>query len=292
MIWLWMVTLLWAFSFGLIKTELRGVDPTFLAAVRLGLAALALAPFLRLRALGGREGALWVVLGMVQFGGMYLFLFRALALEGVAAYEVALFTALTPLYVAMLCDVVERRFRWPFWLGAAVAVAGVWVIQFQPGRDWSWGWGFLLVQGANGCFAAGQVAYRYLLRGRPGRIDGDGFALAYLGAFALTFLWWTAAGERDAVPITVHQWGVILYLGLVASGFGFYAWNRGAREVGSPGTLAVMNNGYIPLAVLVSVLIFDETARLWPLLAGTTLILGAVAWTEWWHWRRSTNKHF
>jgi drug/metabolite transporter (DMT)-like permease len=288
MAWLWIVTALWAFSFGLIKTELRGVDPTFLAAARLGLAALALAPFLRVRVLGGRESLVWILLGMVQFGGMYLFLFRAF--DYAAGYEVALFTALTPLYVAILCDLVERRFRWPFWLGAAVAVAGVLVIQFQPGREWSWGIGFLLVQGANGCFAAGQVAYRYLLRRRPGRMDGDGFALAYLSAFALTFVLWALAGGEGALPATTRQWGVILYLGLIASGFGFYAWNRGAREVGSPGTLAVMNNGYIPLAVLVSVWVFGEEARLWPLLAGACLIVGAVGWTEWWHWRGPSKK--
>jgi drug/metabolite transporter (DMT)-like permease len=50
----------------------------------------------------------------------------------------------------------------------------------------------------------------------------------------------------------------LLYLGLIASGLGFFLWNRGATRVDA-GTLAVMNNAKIPLAVACSLLFFGES---------------------------------
>ena len=44
-----LVSLLWAFSFSLIKRHLGGLDSSFVAAVRLGLALLVFLPFVRLR---------------------------------------------------------------------------------------------------------------------------------------------------------------------------------------------------------------------------------------------------
>ncbi|MBD3220687.1 EamA family transporter, partial [bacterium] len=50
MFWLVLASLLWAFSFGLIKRFLPGLDPWWVATVRLLLATLAFAPWLvRLR---------------------------------------------------------------------------------------------------------------------------------------------------------------------------------------------------------------------------------------------------
>jgi len=44
-----------------------------------------------------------------------------------------------------------------------------------------------------------------------------------------------------------------------AAGLGFFLWNRGATKV-SAGVLAVMNNGYMPIAVLAGVLLYNESA--------------------------------
>ncbi|MBN2235355.1 MAG: EamA family transporter, partial [Opitutales bacterium] len=70
MIWLWIPTLLWAFSFGIIKHFLQGIDPVELAFVRLGLASLVFVPFLG----RGRDWGIrlrYLLLGLVQFGLMY-----------------------------------------------------------------------------------------------------------------------------------------------------------------------------------------------------------------------------
>jgi drug/metabolite transporter (DMT)-like permease len=56
---------------------------------------------------------------------------------------------------------------------------------------------------------------------------------------------------------------------------GFFLWNIGSSQV-SAGTLAVMNNLKVPLAVIVSLLCFGERADLLRLGAGGGAILLAL----------------
>ncbi len=68
---------------------------------------------------------------------------------------------------------------------------------------------------------------------------------------------------------------VLLYLGLLASGVGFFLWNVGATRVSS-GVLAVFNNAKIPLAVVVSLLVFHEQTDLVRLAIGGGIMLLAL----------------
>jgi drug/metabolite transporter (DMT)-like permease len=66
----------------------------------------------------------------------------------------------------------------------------------------------------------------------------------------------------------------------VASGLGFFLWNKGA-SVSNPGTLAAFNNAVVPLAVLFSLFLFGEadsldTESLARLIVGAGLIGTAV----------------
>ena len=63
---------------------------------------------------------------------------------------------------------------------------------------------------------------------------------------------------------------------MLASGVGFFLWNVGATRVRS-GTLAVMNNAKVPLAVVVSLAFFGEQAPL-PWLAASLLTMGVAVW--------------
>jgi drug/metabolite transporter (DMT)-like permease len=53
------------------------------------------------------------------------------------------------------------------------------------------------------------------------------------------------------------QVATILYLGLIPSGVAFFLWNAGARRT-SDGTVAVLNNVKVPLAILVSWVVFES----------------------------------
>jgi len=134
--------------------------------------------------------------------------------------------------------------------------------------------GLLLVQASNFCFAAGQVWYRRLRRIAPDLRDRDIFALPYLGGCALALA--VTAGRDISVDLRTPQLLTLLYLGAIASGLGFFLWNYGAARV-SAGTLAVMNNAKVPLAVAVSLVVFGEQTDL-AALAGSLAVMGAALW--------------
>ena len=82
------------------------------------------------------------------------------------------------------------------------------------------------------------------------------------------------------MEINSDQWKSILYLGFVASGIGFFLWNKGAT-LSNPGTLAAFNNAVVPLAVICSLFLFGEIRNiedgaLLKLATGAIFIFGAV----------------
>src|SRR5688500_12180456 len=116
------VSLIWAFSFGLIKRYLVGVDSTFVATARLGLAMVVFLPFLRLRGVAWKTMFSLAAIGVVQFGLMYLAYIESFRF--LKAYEAALFTITTPIFVTLFADALDRTLR-PRALGAAaLAVVG------------------------------------------------------------------------------------------------------------------------------------------------------------------------
>jgi len=267
-----LVSLIWAFSPGLTKGLITGLDSTFVAAVRLGLALLVFLPFFRPKGLTARVAAALAAIGAVQFGLMYLAYNASFRL--LQAHEVALLTLTTPVMVTLIADGWDRTFRGRALLAALVAVAGTAIVVFsdQPLRPTLTG--LALVQLSNLAFATGQVAYRRLRVAQPELRDHDVFAVVYAGAFVLTFL---VACTRDiSVHLTTRHLVTLGYLGIVASGMGFFLWNRGATLV-EAGMLAVMNNAKIPLMVACSLLFFHESANL-PRLLASLALLGLAVW--------------
>lgn len=264
------VSLLWAFSFGLIKDRLAGLDSAFISAARLGLALLVFMPCFRWRGLTPRLAVTLAAVGAVQFGLMYL-AYNA-SFRHLAAHEVALFTLTTPVFVTLLADAFEGTFHRRALGAALLAIAGTaaLVFQGQPLRPTLTG--LALVQLSNLAFAFGQVAYRRLLRRQPALRDHQVFALLYLGAFAVALA--ALAPRGFALTLTTAHLWTLAYLGLLASGAGFFLWNRGATQV-SAGTLAVMNNAKVPLAVACALIFFGEQADL-PRLLLSLAVLGAA----------------
>ena len=273
MIYLLLVSALWAFSFGLTKGLTAGLDGTFVATARLFLALLVFLPFLRLKGVTLRTAAALAGIGAVQFGLMYLAYnesFRYLP-----AYQVALFTITTPILVTLLADALDRTFRLRALLAALLAMIGTAVVVFQSASLGGTLRGFLFVQLSNIAFAAGQIAYKRLRARQPTLRDRDIFGLLYAGAFVLALIALCLNGDLS-VTLTAKHLVTLLYLGIIASGLGFFLWNKGATQVNA-GTLAVMNNAKVPLAVVCSLLFFGESADL-PRLALSLALLAAAVW--------------
>src|SRR5580693_757992 len=108
MILLLIVSIIWAFSFGLVK-RLAGLDPTAIGAARLAISLVVFLPCLRAAKLGSRHLAVLAAIGAVQFGAVYILYLRAYA--HLHAYEIALFTITTPIFVTLLDALAERRWR-------------------------------------------------------------------------------------------------------------------------------------------------------------------------------------
>ena len=271
---LWLVTLGWAFSFSLIGVYLSGqVDDFVSVFVRVVLALLLFLPLLfRARMPADRVLALMAI-GGVQIGLMYLFLFHAYAWLTVP--ELLLFTIFTPLYVTLIDEVLIGRRHLPmiWWLAAVLAVIGAAVIRFGEVSSEVLA-GFLLIQGANLCFAAGQVAYKRLELGRTvDQVQAFGFFFA--GAVVISGLAMLLFADFSRLPATGLQMGILLWLGLGASGLGYLGWNLGAKRVNT-GQLAVMNNMLIPAGILVNFIFWNRDVD-WPrLLVGGLVIVIAV----------------
>lgn len=268
------VSLIWAFSFGLTKGKLAGLDSAFISAVRLGLALLVFLPFLRLRGISMRVAAQLTAIGAVQFGLMYLALNESY--RYLRAYEVVLFTITTPILVTLLADALDRTFRVRALAAATLAVAGTALISLRSTELKVTLTGLGLVQLSNLAFATGQVFYQRLRHREAALRDREVFALLYCGATVVAVAALFARGQSLSVNLTATQLWTLLYLGVLASGICFFLWNVGATQVSS-GVLAVMNNAKAPLGVACSLLFFGETAPLLPLL-GSLAVLGFAVW--------------
>ena len=280
-----LTSLVWAFSYGLIKGQLAGIDAAAIAVMRLACAALAFLPFLRIRLIPLRHAWRLAVIGAVQFGIMYVLYLRAYAF--LQAHEVVLFTIFTPVYIALLDAAIERSWRWRHILAAALSFAGAGVILWKTAPSSDIAIGFLLMQFSNLCFAAGQLAWRKERLRLPQIKEGEMFALLYFGAVAAALIASCFTTNWLELRLTMSQFGVIVYLGVVASGVGFFWWNLGATKVNT-GTLAVMNNAKIPVGILVSLLFFGENANLPRLILSGGIMLIAVGLAENWFKSAST----
>ncbi|APF20565.1 protein of unknown function DUF6 transmembrane [Caldithrix abyssi DSM 13497] len=273
MIYLLIVSLLWAFSFGLIKGQLTNLDPIFVAFARLVIALLVFMPFFRWK----KFKAQWplLLIGAVQFGLMYIFYIYSY--QWLKSFQVALFTIFTPLYVTLLEDLLRKKFH-ALHLGAALlSILGTGIILWTEIDSRQIVVGFLFVQASNLCFALGQILYRKKrLKSNGIKEEAQIFAALYLGAALITGLAALCSVPWQTIVLTKNQIWTLIYLGILASGFGFFLWNYGALKVNA-GTLAVFNNLKIPLAIGVSLLIFGEKTNIVRLLAGGTLV-GMALW--------------
>ena len=278
MIFLAVVSIIWAFSFGLIGSSLAGLDSSLVATLRLGIASVAFLFMLRIKSIGLIDRVRLVLMGAIQFGVMYGCYMKAF--QYLPSHIVAIFSITTPVYVVLIHNVRQKSFSKKFILVALLSVVGAGIIKAQsvPSGDiWT---GFSLMQVAGLSFAFGQVAYRDWKKANPQVVDRSVFGLLILGGFVSVGCFSFILTDFSDLNISLEQWQSIVYLGIVASGLGFFLWNKGATKV-NPGTLAAFNNAVVPLAVLCSLFVFREVESLSSedllrLMLGSSFILGAV----------------
>jgi carboxylate/amino acid/amine transporter len=274
------VTIIWAFSFSLIGVYLSGyVDAWFSVLMRIGIATMLFLPFLRLKKIKAETIFRLTAIGAVQLGLMYCFYFQSFRFLSVP--EVLLFSVFTPIYITLLNDILSKQFHKGHLLTALIAVIGAAYIQYSSISENVF-LGFLITQGANFCFAVGQVAYKHLLKSTP-ELESTPkhtiFGLFFIGAFIVSLIAFFIFGSTEKLPTTAVQWGILIYLGAVASGAGYFFWNQGVIRVNT-GSLAIMNNALIPLGLIVNLLIWNKEADIKKILIGGSLIFASLALNE------------
>ena len=278
------VSIIWALSFGLIGQALSEVDPFFAATMRLGIAGLVFIPFLRWSKIPHGSHFKLVGCGAVQFGIMYVCYMQAFQIAPGQSHLVALFSILTPLYVVLINDLRKREFHPKYLYAALLAIAGAATIKARTGSMDSLWITFGLMQIAGLAFGFGQVYYRDWKRKHTEVKDQQIFALLYAGGFGVATIAWGFFTNWERTELDAKQIQVLIYLGIVASGLGFFLWNKGAA-ICRAGTLAAFNNAVVPLAMACSLFIFGEGSELeggaiLRLVLGSALIIAAVALAE------------
>nr|WP_024593558.1 carboxylate/amino acid/amine transporter [Pseudoalteromonas sp. TB13] len=270
--YLFAVTLLWAFSFSLIGVYLAGqVDAWFSVLIRIALATLVFLPFLKFKQTPKPLALKLMLIGAIQLGVMYSFYYHSFLFLSVP--EVLLFTVMTPLYITLLNDALNKHFNPRFFIIALIAVIGAITIRYENLNS-NFIIGLLLVQGANISFAVGQVTYKRLMMNNQ-LDDKTVFGWFFIGALIIATICYALFGNSNKLPTTFTQWGILIYLGVVASGLGYFMWNKGATLV-NVGALAVMNNLLIPAGIIVNVLIWNRDADIVRLSIGAAIMLGAL----------------
>ncbi len=264
------VTLLWSFSFSLIGVYLSGqVDPYISVFSRIALASLIFLPFIRLKGITPKLAIKLMAIGATQLGLMYLFYYQSFLFLSVP--EVLLFTVFTPIYITLIYDLLNHNFSPWYLLSAALAVLGAIVIQFS-GVNEGFFKGFLIVQGANICMALGQVGYKVVMEKEQLKLPQHHiFGWFYLGALIVAAIACLLMADLNHLPTTSVQWSILIWLGMIASGLGYFLWNLGACKV-NPGVLAIMNNALIPAGLLVNILIWNRDTDLQRLALGGSII--------------------
>jgi carboxylate/amino acid/amine transporter len=269
-----LVTFIWAFSFSLIGVYLAGkLDSYFAVLIRVALASLIFIPFTNFK-LPHKYKIQIMGTGIIQIGMMYIFFYKSFLFLSVP--EVLLFTIFTPLYVTIIYDLLKGHFNPLYILTAAIAVAGAYIIKSSQVNEGFFA-GFMMVQGANICFALGQVLYKKLLENKNLKDINQSsiFGYFHFGALLISTVAFLLFGNTTRITPDMTQWGVLIWLGLIASGLGYFLWNRGATQVDA-GVLAIMNNAVVPLGLIVNLLLWGKDVNYTDLLIGGGLILLAL----------------
>lgn len=263
------MTLVWAFSFSLIGEFLSGsVDTNFAILIRVAIASVIFLPFTKFQGIPTLLKLKIMLIGAIQIGLMYFFFYRSFLYLSVP--EVILFTVFTPIYITLVYDIASLRFRPTYLLSIALAVIGAYILRYNAISE-NFIIGFLFVQGANICFAIGQSLYKKIMES-SNIAQQNIFGYFHFGALLFSIPMFLLLGNMQKITPDFTQWTILLWLGIVASGLGYFLWNKGGCEV-DVGILAIMNNALIPAALVVNLLLWNKPMNYLGFSIGTFFIL-------------------
>jgi drug/metabolite transporter (DMT)-like permease len=255
LVYLIAISILWSFSFGIIKYGLAGIDSSFISFAR---NVIALTFFSSVTIYNIKKFSFdlkLVGIGALQFGLMYIFYIESY--QYLPAYLIATFTITTPIYVVLASKYLNGNSLNRNGIYAILLVIiGSYLMRFNSLNLEDYMFGFVLIQCANIFFATGQILFKKWNDKNKDKDIVHNFSQLFFGATLITSIFYFLGSSESAI-LTQSNLFSLLFLGIISSGIGFLMWNIGATKV-SAEKLAVMNNAVIPIAIFNSYLIFGE----------------------------------
>ena len=264
-------TIIFSISFGLIKANLSTLDPNIVVFLRLFFASLVFLPFfiLNKEKISKNDFIKASLIGIIQFGLMYLFYIRAY--HYLKGSEIALLTTSTPIFVTIVSSIYSKKIDLFQTFLTILAIAGGLFVVFKENTFHFAIVGVIFMELSNLTFALGQILWKKHVNLNSAKMMFPAYSGACLIALVPCLLF------SDIKSIALRPWQLtsILYLGLIPTGLGFYLWNSGAKKANDT-TLAVMNNLKIPVGALFAIIFFGEKINLKSFSIGFLIILTAI----------------
>tara|TARA_Y100000748_G_scaffold107886_1_gene90299 strand:+ start:256 stop:1089 length:834 start_codon:yes stop_codon:yes gene_type:complete len=255
MLYLTIVSILWSFSFGIIKFGLTGVDSIFISFFRSLIAFIFFSSLTVYNIKKFSFDTKLIIIGAIQFGLMYVFYIQSY--QYLPAYLVATFTITTPIFVGLFSQaLMKESFSKNGILSIILVLIGSFMMRFNLANPLDYWFGFILIQCANMFFASGQIMFKKWHTENSDKDIVHNFSQMFFGATIVTSLFYFQTVDVQNILSTTNLLSLI-FLGICSTGIGFLLWNIGATKVSNT-RLAIMNNVVIPLAVLNSFFIFGE----------------------------------
>ena len=263
-----LVSLLWSFSFGIIKYGLSEINPFFISYARNLIALVFFASISIYQFKKFQWDSKLVLIGAIQFGLMYIFYIQSY--QYLPAYLIATFTITTPIFISIadkyfFKNIITLRDT----LAIFLVILGSYLMRYNVTNPFEYWYGFLLIQCANFVFAWGQIWFKQWNSEHPNTDIISNFSQLFLVATIVTSSVYLSVSDT-MIELTDTNLFALLFLGLCSTGIGFLLWNIGATQVNSY-RLAISNNLVIPIAIINSVLIFGESFNLLLFFPGVVL---------------------
>jgi len=255
MIYLIIVSILWSFSFGIIKYGLSGVDSSYISFIR---SLIALLFFSSISVYNIKKFSFdlrLILIGGLQFGLMYIFYIQSYAY--LPAYLIATFTITTPIFIGLASKYIAHQSISKNGIYAiSLVIIGSFLMRKNFVNPLDYWVGFLLIQSANLFFASGQILFKEWKLKNDSTDILYNFSQMFLGATIVTYIFYFLS-TSNSNQLSSENLFALIFLGLISTGLGFLFWNLGSLKVANE-KLAVMNNLIIPIAILNSFFIFGE----------------------------------
>jgi drug/metabolite transporter (DMT)-like permease len=259
----------WGGSFLFMRVAAGDFGPIPLVEVRLGLGALALAPFLW-RARARFTPALWLrIVGIALVNSVLPFLLFAWGAERAPAGVGAITNAMTVMFTTLVAFALYgERISLRRCIGLVAGFVGVWVLASGKIAGASVGTAALAGAAASLCYGFGINFVRRYLTGYP----PAAVAAANLASGALLLLPF-AIHDWPRHPIPAASWGSAVLLGVLCTGIAFVFYYRLIARIGAARTATVTY--LIPLfGVIWAWLLLGEPLTVSMALAGALILAG------------------